>query len=180
MRPSNLQLIIASMLGAALFYIGSASAGAIKTWASGETLTSSDLNAAFQHIHSLMVGGHGGRLVDADVSSSANIANTKLASGKQFSKAFVAIPTSCTANPCTMFSPKNFSAVNWSAMGTYTATVSYSPSAQSVFFVQSMTANVGCWSTSIAGSVISIVCKNTSTLAAADAAFNIVVFENSY
>ncbi len=56
-----------------------ATAGAIKSWASGETLHSADLNANFNHIHNLMVGGHGARLVDADVSSSANIAQSKIA-----------------------------------------------------------------------------------------------------
>lgn len=122
MRPSNLQLIIASMLGAALFYIGSASAGAIKTWASGETLTSSDLNAAFQHIHSLMVGGHGGRLVDADVSSSANIASSKIKGGSGLPKAYGRSATTCGAGTCPLSSSYNISSIVWAALGQYTVT----------------------------------------------------------
>lgn len=62
-----------------LFIASVAIAGGIKTWADGDVLTSSDLNAAFQHIHNNMVGGHGARLVNADVNATAAIAHSKLA-----------------------------------------------------------------------------------------------------
>lgn len=50
----------------------------IKTWVSGDALTVADLNSNLFHIHSLMVGGHGARLVNADVSASAAISISKL------------------------------------------------------------------------------------------------------
>lgn len=52
--------------------------GTIKSWSPGETLHSADLNSNFNHIHNLMVGGHGARLVDADVNPGAAIAQSKI------------------------------------------------------------------------------------------------------
>jgi len=64
-------LVIASM----------AIGGAIKTWSNSDFLNAVDLNSNFSHIHTTMVGGHGPRLVDSDVSSNANIAWTKINTG---------------------------------------------------------------------------------------------------
>jgi hypothetical protein len=69
---------------AAAFFLSAALAfaGTIKTWGTHDVLTAADLNANFQHIHNTMVGGHGARLVDADVAGNAAIATSKLAAGK--------------------------------------------------------------------------------------------------
>lgn len=77
------------------------SGGAIKTWSQGDTLTASDLNANFQHIHGSMVGGHGARLINADVAASAAIASSKLAAYRLIPRAFGRIVTGCTAT-CTI------------------------------------------------------------------------------
>src|SRR3990172_5536886 len=66
-------------------------AGSIKRWSSTETFTSTDINANFTHIHKTMVGGHGARLVNADVSSSAAIAHSKVATPALLSKAWANI-----------------------------------------------------------------------------------------
>lgn len=84
-------------------------ASSIHTWSSGDVLDASDLNANFAHIHNLMVGGHGARLVNADVSSSAAIAHTKLATPQLLPIMWAAIGgsaadtnTACGGSPCTV------------------------------------------------------------------------------
>lgn len=95
-------------------------AGAIHTWASGDTLTSADLNANFQHIHNLMVGGHGARLVDADVNASANITTTKLAAAPFIPKAYAMLGAlACVGSPCTMTMSKNVTSWTRTSAGVY-------------------------------------------------------------
>src|SRR5687767_8565450 len=55
-----------------LDHSGERTKGAIKSWSTGETIGNAEMNANFTHIHTNMVGGHGGRLTDIDVSASAN------------------------------------------------------------------------------------------------------------
>jgi len=70
-------LYIAGVVAA--LFTGGVMAGSIKVWSNGQTLTATDINGNFAHIHGLMVGGHGPRLVDGDVASNAAIATSKLA-----------------------------------------------------------------------------------------------------
>lgn len=106
-------------------------AGPIKTWASSDVLTSTDLNQAFQHIHNSMVGGHGARLVDADVAANAAIQQSKISglsttSAKcwgRVSPYLVDGGFACTTTPCYMPSSGPASAaptVTRTATGTYT------------------------------------------------------------
>lgn len=53
----------------------------IKTWIPGDIITAADLNSALGHIHTTMVGGHGARLVNADVASNAAISLSKISGG---------------------------------------------------------------------------------------------------
>jgi hypothetical protein len=64
---------------AGILVAGFAAAGTIHVWGTGEYITASDLNAVLAHIHNNMVGGHGARLVNSDISSAAAITHTKLA-----------------------------------------------------------------------------------------------------
>lgn len=93
-------------------------AGPIKVWGPGETLTSTDLNANFQHIHNLMVGGHGPRLVNADVSANAGISHSKLATPALLPKMWT-IVANCTVTPCTMSEGSGVSSVSRTTTGTY-------------------------------------------------------------
>jgi hypothetical protein len=77
----------------------------IHSWTTGDVLNSNDLNANFSHLHNLMVGGHGARLVNADVSASAAIAHTKMATPALLPKATVIVGangTPCAAGTCTL------------------------------------------------------------------------------
>lgn len=98
--------------------------GAIHTWGSGDTLTSADLNANFQHIHNLMVGGHGARLVDADVSGSANIASSKLAAYRYIPRAWGDV-SACTSGTCTIIASESITSVTRSATGVYAVNLGY-------------------------------------------------------
>ena len=108
---------------------GVVTAGTIKTWSNGEVLTASQLNANFQHIHNLMVGGHGARLVDADVSASAAISTSKLAAYRLMPRTWVGVTYAngacgTAAGACTETSPAGTTVVGVSA-GLYTVTLGY-------------------------------------------------------
>lgn len=109
---------------AALLVLATATAiaGSIKVWNSGEVLTSSDLNANFAHIHNVMVGGHGARLVNADVNASAAIAHSKLATPALLPKAWAYASTTCTAGTCTLAASSMVTSVTFDSTGVYTLT----------------------------------------------------------
>ena len=94
-------------------------AGPIKVWSPGVPLTSTDLNSNFQHIHNLMVGGHGPRLVNADVSSNAAISHSKLATPALVPKMWTIVAT-CSTGTCTMQEGSGVTSVTRSSTGIYT------------------------------------------------------------
>ncbi len=119
---------------AAFLFAAFAWGGAIKTWSSNDTLTSADLNANFQHIHNLMVGGHGARLVDADVSASAAIAQSKISGlNHMAAKAWTNLPTTNSCNigsystNCGTLYGSGVTSIIQTAIGTYSVTLSYTP-----------------------------------------------------
>ena len=123
MKKHRLSLVILSLLATG------ALAGAIKVWSSGETLTSAQLNANFAHLHSLMVGGHGARLVDADVSPSAAIATTKLAGGPLIPRSWVTMTYTngacgTGAAACTVTTSDSMT-ITGSAVGVYNVALGY-------------------------------------------------------
>lgn len=100
--------------------ITAAIAGAIKTWAPGDTLTAGDLNATFQHIHNSMVGGHGARLVDSDVSASAAISHSKMATPGLLPRAWGIWKTACVSpGPCATTVDIGISDAVFNATGDY-------------------------------------------------------------
>lgn len=157
-------------------------AGGIKTWSNGDTLSASDLNANFQHIHSLMVGGHGARLVDADVSASANIGYTKLQNGRGIARAWGRTSGTCTvAGSCIIDSKLNLtSIVRTASTGVYTVTLSYTATNTSYMAIaNSETSARLCHAVPISTTTITINCENPATAAAADATFSFVVFDDN-
>lgn len=101
-------------------------AGAIKVWVNGESLTAADLNGNFAHIHNLMVGGHGPRLVNADVSATAAISTSKISNGTGIPKAW-GYATNCDGGACTVAAHNNVTSISNTAMGEYGVTLSYTP-----------------------------------------------------
>ena len=110
-------VLLAASVG--LVIAGIVNAGSIKTWGT-ETLRASDLNSNFAHIHNTMVGGHGARLVDADVSAAAAIAHTKMATPALLPKVWAFVgPTSCTSTPCTVAATSGVSSITRTSAGLY-------------------------------------------------------------
>lgn len=111
----------------ATLFAATALASAIKVWAPGDTLSSTDLNSNFSHIHGLMVGGHGARLVNADVNASAAIEHSKLATPGVLPKSVFTIGSDvspCTAGTCTLSGyAGSVTSATWSATGTYEVTI---------------------------------------------------------
>jgi hypothetical protein len=95
-NKNKLGILAALVIGVAVM------ASPLHTWVVGETLTYADINANFSHIHSLMVGGHGPRLTNADVNGSAAISHAKLATPALVPKIWVTGTTPCTTTICTM------------------------------------------------------------------------------
>lgn len=102
-------------------------AGSIKSWGTNDQIQASDLNANFNHIHNSMVGGHGARLVNSDVSPSAAISHSKLATPALVPKAFAAVTTVCTASPCTLADSSQVTSIARTGAGAYTVTLAYTP-----------------------------------------------------
>jgi hypothetical protein len=94
-------------------------AGAIKTWQPGEIITTTDLNAALQHIHNKMVGGHGARLVDADVAAGAAIATSKLALYRFIPTGYFTMTAACAVGACAVTKNGVISSVTWGNTGRY-------------------------------------------------------------
>lgn len=171
--------VIAYIALTSIIIAGVANASAIKTW-SAEILRYSDLNSNFSHIHDNMVGGHGARLVNADVSSSAAIAHSKLATPALVPKAMVGVLGDCTASPCTISLSSGFSSVTRTGTGEYTGTLS-SARANTTYAVQVTPFDSGgirnCRMTSVSSTtVFTFSCYDAA--AAVDTGFTVTVWDN--
>jgi hypothetical protein len=170
--------------------------GAIKSWSTGEILKATDLNANFNDIHNAMVGGHGARLVDADVSSGAAISHSKLATPALVAKAkgLVGVPggavcdgAAAAGTACTVNESNGLTGVSSNAVaGEYRVNLSFNPSDTSIVVI--ITAHITDAECQTTGAFTSgtgdangtnfvIKCSNTSTLADANAPFSLVVFD---
>lgn len=178
----QLRITLAILLGVVIAYTGPTIASTIKTWSNGSTLTAADLNANFQHIHSTMVGGHGAKLVDADVSGSAAIAYTKLSANPAWPKAATSVLSSCTVADagCTVAVNVGSVVTNVThkvAVGTYL--VSFSSRTNGVYtpIAQSHSSSVFCVTHSFSATDFVVECRDhANTLT--DAIFSVVFVDN--
>jgi hypothetical protein len=162
---------------------GLAAAGTIKNWATSDTLTAADLNGNFTHIHNLMVGGHGARLIDADVNAGAAIASSKLAAYRYIPVAWANVtcsPSTCTINA----GSSTISTVGYTGAGIYSVNLSPALTDASFLAVVSpqATGNArSCQVGSPSSSSIPIRCFDigASTVTPADMSFNILVLDNN-
>lgn len=182
MKLKHLPTILALLLTATM-----AIAGTIKTWSSGETLRSADLNSNFSHIHTTMVGGHGARLVNADVSASAAIDHSKMATPALFPKAWAAISSaSCTSTPCTINASSGVTSITRSATGTYSVLIPARTNTAYGVMVQSV-APSGATATTMAvcyvepiisTTTIAVDCFKNDGTGAQDTGFTILILDN--
>jgi hypothetical protein len=174
------RLIAIGVAVAAIYSV--ATAGSMYSWSSGETLTASQLNANFNHIHNNMVGGHGARLVDADVASNAAISRSKLAAYQSLPLAWAKVgngSTTCSSSPCTVADQYGVSGVTRSGAGIYVVTLSTAMSdSEYAVIVSSQTADVVCGGIAASTTLVSVVCRTVaSSPAAADAVFSLSVYD---
>lgn len=163
-----------------VLYYGPALASTIHTFANGERITADNLNAVNTHIHNLMVGGHGPRLVDADVSSSAAISHTKVATPMLIPKAWATTAVSC-ANPCneTKTVSSGVGIISHTALGIWTIAWSTARAdATYAVLITPVTGSRACSATPTSTTIATIACWDLATPTAADAAFTVVLFDN--
>lgn len=164
-------------------HAGQRTKGAIKTWSSQDRVTATDLNANFSHIHGLMVGGHGARLVDADVSSAAFISSSKLAAHRLIPVAWVSV-SDCTGSPCTIISSSGVTSVTRAGVGSYSVNLTSARANTNYMGVVSpyrTAAGAQAWcyvGAIVSTSVVPVACITDSTPTADDSGFSIVIFDN--
>ncbi len=161
-----------------------AGATAIKTWGA-EVLRYTDLNSNFAHLHDTMVGGHGARLVNADVSASAAIAHSKLATPALVPKVWGTVgitggagTAACGASPCTVTATSGVTSVTRSSAGVYVVNFTARSNAAYGFIVSSNTTDLHCNGDSFTTSAATIGCRTTSTNTLTDSAFTILLLDN--
>ncbi len=163
----------------ALVITGVVNASAIKTWTT-ETLRYSDLNSNFEHIHNTMVGGHGARLVNSDVSASAAIAHSKLATPALVPKlfAFTSNSAACAADPCSVAVTSGITSINWVSTGIYTVNFAARANANYAVFASSNTANIVCNPSLYATTSVRLTCVTVNTAAVTNVAFQVMIMDN--
>lgn len=163
-----------------------ATAGSIKTWGTSDTLTAADLNANFQHIHNLMVGSHGARLLDSDVNANANIQQSKIASYHLFPVAWANVHVTagavgggpCTAGTCGLYA-QQFSQATWSATGNYILTFT-TPRTDNTYeaIATPRGANLFCSQCGTSTTLVNICCTNNAGTAT-NAEFDVQFYDDN-
>lgn len=162
--------------------------GAIKNWTPGENITTTDLNAALNHIHTKMVGGHGARLVDADVSAAAAISTSKLAAYRNIPVAWGITTAVCAASPCTIVSSNGVTSITRTGVGIYVVTlsaarpnVSYNPIVAPIYHTGGVETLKICALTggSLTTTTFGVECLEAADgTTAANGSFSFVVYDN--
>lgn len=176
-------MVIAGLLGTGLgiLAINPAAAQTLHTWTSGQVVTASDLNSNFAALKNGKVGS-GVQAVNADISTSAAIAHSKLATPVLLPKAWVYVgAAACGSTPCTIAESSGVTSVARTSAGLYTITLSFTPANTSFAAIPSSgTANVHCITNGLSttGPQITLRCYTDTTGAATDAAFSVTVMDS--
>ena len=161
-------------------FAGYAISGPVHTWTSGEYITAADLNAAISHLHASVGRGHGAVLTNADVSGSAAIGHSKLATPALLPKSWVSVDA-CASSPCTIIDSSGVSGVTRTSAGVYvvTYTVARSSSAYGVFGQAfHTTAATFCHTTAKTATNATVSCiDGANPHAAVDSGFGLLVMD---
>lgn len=152
----------------------------LHTWGTGDVLRATDLNGNFTALNNGKVGG-GVQLVNADVSNSAGIAHSKMATPALLPKAWAHVNATCTAGTCSLGDSSQITSITFSATGVYNVTLSYTPAnANFAQIVSSHVANVYCVTTATSTSSPHIIvrCYTDTTGAATNSAFSLLVMDS--
>lgn len=158
-------------------------ASAVHVWTPGETINYVHLNSNFSHIHGTMVGGHGPRLVNSDVSASAAIQHSKMAVPGLLPKHWATV-AACTSNPCTVSeqSPAagsgGISSVGWTSAGLMTVNFPARTNATFAPVISARgTSGLACVQTAQTTTTVTVQCFTTSTGAATNSGFSILIMD---
>jgi hypothetical protein len=158
-----------------------ANATSIYSWSSGEVLTSAKLNSNFAHIHNSMVGGHGARLVDSDVSASAAISSSKLAARYLIPTAWAKVgagSTACSTGTCSLDDSSGVTSVTWSSTGTYAITVPAQSDSTYAVVTSTQTADTVCTGIAASSTSAQVVCRTVAgSPAASNAVFSFIILD---
>lgn len=121
----------AAIAGVAAFLVISASAQTLHSWSAGQVINSEDLNGNFTALKNAKVGS-GVQLVNADVSTSAAIAHSKMATPALLPKAWAVVTVNCTGSTAagTSCSPTDSSLLTITTSGStgvFRGVLSYTP-----------------------------------------------------
>jgi hypothetical protein len=168
---------------AAVLFGAFATAGTIKVWSSGEYITATDLNAALAHLHVSVGHGHGPVIINSDVSGSAAIAHTKLATPALLPKAWGYVAAACaTPATCTISDSNGITSIAGQATtGEYLVTLATTRSNANYAVVVSayLTAqDSSCHATAQTTSTVTIKCITASTGADLDSGFSFMLLDS--
>lgn len=154
--------------------------GAIKVWSNGEYITASDLNAALAHLHANLGHGHGAVIVNTDVSASAAIAHSKMATPALLPKMWATMGASaCSSSPCTLSDSSVITSITRSGTGVYSATFTARANASYAVFVTSNTSAVDCYVGTRTTTAAAVSCFDSATGATpTDASFSFLLLDS--
>lgn len=175
----RLKQYLAALLAVALVATPALS-GSIKVWSNGEYITATDLNAALAHLHANLGHGHGAIIVNSDVSASAGIAHTKMATPALLPKLWSTMgAAACGASPCTLTDWSVITSVTRSGAGVYVANFTARANASYAVFVTSNTNAVDCYVGTRTTTTAAVSCFDSATGAVpTDASFSLVLMDS--
>jgi hypothetical protein len=170
-------------LGLMLGFVGVAYATMPKTWSNGDKVAASDLNSNFAHTETYLKGAGHTLIVNADISGSAVIAHSKLATPALLPKAMATIgvgagaSTACAAGTCTLAQNSGLSSVTWGSTGNYTVTLSQARANAVYAGVVMPHTSANCYTDTYTTSSFAVHCQDLATPSAANAAFTVLVYD---
>lgn len=170
---NKLILLVLTLVAAA------ALGGPIKNWSAGEYITAADLNAALNHLHTNLGHGHGPVIINADISGSAAIAHSKMASPGLLPKAWATIGAACGASPCTITDSQVVTSITRSSAGVYVVNFPTRSDANYAAFITSNTLATTCKVTARATTNATVSCLDDATAATpTDSSFSFFILDS--
>ena len=159
--------------------LGGIAFASLKVWSTGEIIRSTDLNSNFSTLNTTKVGG-GVQATNSDISSSAAISHTKLATPALVPKAWAYVVATCSSDPCTVAVSSGITTINRSGAGVYVAHLN-SARADSYFAPFATPQDSGgiyCVVGVTSTSAVTIRCFGGGGTTPTDTAFSLMILDN--
>lgn len=169
-----LPAVVAGMIGALVISSGPAWA-TLKVWTAPERVTIPQLNANFAECAN-------NNLTNANISSSAAIAHSKLATPALVAKVWAELGAVCSSSPCAVADSSQVTSVTRSGTGVYVVNFSVTLSSSIAPFPAVYEDDKNCRVTARAASSVTVTCKTNGTdlvaPAASDTMFGVVIWDS--